>query len=163
MTDQYFEEVKSAFPAFDFSQNQAADLKACVDGAATPADTARTITRYPEAASSPMEMHQRLGGLWTLFSDAAVHIPQAHPQIISLMQEIQKLPKGPEPEGEGKDHFDLDDGWYWRELTGWGSLWADDFNSKCLIRMYCFILCTLLTLRLARLCFTIPDKCSPCF
>lgn len=107
-------------------------------------------------------MHQQLGGLWTLFSDAAVHIPQAQPAIISLMQEIQKLPKGPEPDGEGKDHFDLDNGWYWRELTGWASLWADDFNGKY-FNSHALLCPTYIFKKLSidRLRFTIPDKHSP--
>lgn len=30
----------------------------------------------------------------------------------------------------GKDVIDLDEGEYWRELTGWANAWADDFTCK---------------------------------
>jgi hypothetical protein len=85
-------------------------------------------------------MKQRLGGLWTLLNDTAVHLEVAQPQIISLLKHIRTLPGQPEPKGEGEDVIDLDDGFYWRELTDWGINWADAFNSKSKTSSYslCF-------------------------
>ena len=128
MTERYFREVKSAFPSFDFTNDQVANLEACVNETITSEEAAWAITRYPEMAASPIEMHQRLGGLWTLFSDAAVHIPQAQDHIITLMQQIQSLPKGPEPDVKAKIT------WIWTMAgTGESSLVGDRFGQMTLM------------------------------
>ena len=41
---------------------------------------------------------------------------------------IRTFPQIEEPKGEGEEFVDLDDGFFWRELTDWANNWADAFN-----------------------------------
>lgn len=129
MSDEYFDRAPTTFKDFNVTDDQINALKACVDDRLAAGDAATHITKYPEASSTPIEMKLRLGGLWTLLNDTAVFLPSAQPSIISILQAIQKLPKAQEPHGEGEGCVDLEDGFYWRELTDWAINWADNWNS----------------------------------
>ncbi|KAK2612309.1 hypothetical protein QQS21_001735 [Conoideocrella luteorostrata] len=129
MADEYFARASFAFAGYCITQTQIEALKAHIDGTSTTEEAVSQLVLYPEASSSPVEMKQRLGGLWTLLNDTAVHLESTQPQIINILKHIRTLPRKPEPKGEGEEFIDLDDGFYWRELTDWGINWADAFNS----------------------------------
>ncbi|KAH7397151.1 hypothetical protein BKA66DRAFT_453733 [Pyrenochaeta sp. MPI-SDFR-AT-0127] len=129
MENNYLSNHTSTFAGYDITDYQINALKDSLEGLITNAEAARRLTAHPEASSTPVELKQRLGGLWTLLNDTAVELPSAQPQIISILQMIRKLPKTEEPKGEGEEYMDFDDGFFWRELTDWASNWADAFNS----------------------------------
>lgn len=52
------------------------------------------------------------------------------PRIVNVLKAIRALPRGPEPTGDGQDVFDVEDSFYWRELSYWAGDWWDDFNGK---------------------------------
>ncbi|KAI3328952.1 hypothetical protein HD806DRAFT_481183 [Xylariaceae sp. AK1471] len=128
MTDDFFATAPSTFADYNITGDQLSALKACIEGQTTPVETAKRLTAHPTAAPTPLETQQRLGGLWTLLNDAAVALPSAQPKIISILQAIRELPRVEVPRGEGEDFIDLDDGFFWRELTGWANDWADNYN-----------------------------------
>jgi hypothetical protein len=128
MTAEFFSTANSTFTSYEVTDSQIQTLKECIEGTISTDEAAKQITAHPEASSTPVEIKQRLGGLWTLLNDTAVALPSAQPKIISLLQTIRTLPKAREPHGEGEGCVDLEDGYYWRELTDWASNWADSFN-----------------------------------
>ncbi|KPM36718.1 hypothetical protein AK830_g9864 [Neonectria ditissima] len=128
MTDDFFRKAPSTFASYNITQDQIDTLEACVNGKTTPEDAAAVLTAYPEASPTPLEMQQRLGGLWTLLNDTAVGIMSAQSKIIAILQVIRTLPRIEEPKGEGEDYINLDDGFVWRELSGWAIDWADNYN-----------------------------------
>ena len=130
MADAYFCRASSAFKGYCITQTQIDTLRAYIDGTSTTEEAVSLLVSYPEASSSPVETKQRLGGLWTLLNDTAVNLEFSQPQVIKIIKHIRTLPVRPELKGEGEDFIDLDDGFYWRELTDWGINWADAFNSK---------------------------------
>lgn len=130
MADAYFRRARSAFDGYCLTQTQIETLKACIHGTSTTEEAVSFLVPYPEASSSPVELKQRLGGLWTLLNDTAVNLEHSQPQVIEILKQIRTLPGRPEPEGEGEGLIDLDNGFYWRELTDWGINWADMFNSQ---------------------------------
>ncbi|KAJ4163566.1 hypothetical protein LMH87_005287 [Akanthomyces muscarius] len=129
MADAYFCRASSAFEGYCITQAQIDTLRAYIDGTSTTEEAVSLLVSYPEASPSPVEMKQRLGGLWTLLNDTAVNLEFSQPQVINILKHIRTLPGRPEPKGEGEGFIDLDDGFYWRELTDWGINWADAFNS----------------------------------
>ncbi|RYP68159.1 hypothetical protein DL770_008494 [Monosporascus sp. CRB-9-2] len=128
MADEFFATASSTFAGYNITDDQIATLKACIGGDTAPADAAKRLTTRPAASSTPLEVQQRLGGLWTLLNDAAVAVPSAQPAIVSILQTIRTFPKVELPKGEGEAFIDLDEGNVWRELTGWANDWADDYN-----------------------------------
>ncbi|KAH7074148.1 hypothetical protein FB567DRAFT_190873 [Paraphoma chrysanthemicola] len=129
MADEFFSNIKSHFDDYDITPDQISTLTATIGNTITSEDAARCLTLYPEASFTPVELTQRLGGLWTLLNDTAVRLPSSQETIISVLQAIRKLPKAKVPAGEGEDYMDFDDGFYWKELTGWANNWADAFGS----------------------------------
>ncbi|KAH7069843.1 hypothetical protein BKA63DRAFT_89489 [Paraphoma chrysanthemicola] len=129
MAAEFFNNMKSNFDDYDITPDQINTLKAIIGGTITSEDAAQRLTSYPEASSTPVQLTQRLGGLWTLLNDTAVRLPSSQETIISILQAIKKLPKAKVPAGEGEDYMDFDDGFYWKELTGWANNWADAFGS----------------------------------
>lgn len=129
MADEFFKKAHSTFAGYSINDDQIGMLKACVDGNITSAEAAKRLTAYPEASASPVEMKQRLGGLWTLLNDNAVYLPSAQSRIVSILQTVRTLPRIEEPKGEGAEFIELDDGFIWKELTDWASNWSDAFNS----------------------------------
>ncbi|KAK7398074.1 hypothetical protein QQX98_012560 [Neonectria punicea] len=128
MADAFFTKAPSTFASYNITQDQIVGLQACVNGKKTPEDAAKLLKTYPEASPTPLELQQRLGGLWTLLNDTAVGIMSAQPKIIAILQVIRTFPNVEEPKGEGGDYMDFDDGFFWRELTGWANDWADNYN-----------------------------------
>ncbi|RYP83955.1 hypothetical protein DL769_001261 [Monosporascus sp. CRB-8-3] len=128
MADEFFATASSAFAGYNITDDQIVTLKACVDGASAPADAAKKMTVHPATSPTPLEMQQRLGGLWTLLNDTAVAVPSAQPAIISILQTIRTFPRVEAPRGEEEEFIDLDEGHVWRELTGWANDWADNYN-----------------------------------
>ncbi|RYP70893.1 hypothetical protein DL771_005143 [Monosporascus sp. 5C6A] len=106
MADEFFATASSTFAGYNITDDQIATLKACIGGDTAPADAAKRLTTHPAASSTPLEMQQRLGGLWTLLNDTAVAVSSAQPAIISILQTIRTFPR----------------------LTGWANDWADDYN-----------------------------------
>ncbi|OAQ97930.1 hypothetical protein LLEC1_01232 [Akanthomyces lecanii] len=129
MTDAYFCRARFAFEGYCITQTQIETLKAYIHGTSTTEEAVSFLVPYPEVSSSPVELKQRLGGLWTLLNDTAVNPELSQPQVIEILKQIRTLPGRPEPKGEGEGLIDLDNGFYWRELTDWGINWADTFNS----------------------------------
>ncbi|EOA84551.1 uncharacterized protein SETTUDRAFT_163469 [Exserohilum turcica Et28A] len=103
--------------------------QAYLEGKTSVNQVTQQLATHVEAAPTPVELKVRLDSLWEFLNDTAVALPAAQEPIITLLKAIKTLPQGPEPEGEGKEHIDLDDGEYWKELTGWANIWADNFNS----------------------------------
>ncbi|KAF7558209.1 hypothetical protein G7Z17_g37 [Cylindrodendrum hubeiense] len=130
MADQFFAKAPSAFKEYNISEDQISALEACINGDLELEAATRRLTAHPAASPTPLEMQQRLGGLWTLLNNTAVGIPSAQPQIISVLKKIQTLPNVEEPKGEGAEFIDLDNGFFWRELTGWANNWADSYNCE---------------------------------
>jgi hypothetical protein len=129
MADEFFSNAKSTFADYDITEEQINTLKDCLEGNITSEEAAERLTSHPEASSTPVELTQRLGGLWTLLNDTAVRLESAQENIISILQAIKKLPKANVPAGEGEEYMDFDEGYYWNELTAWANNWADAFNS----------------------------------
>ncbi|KAI0100270.1 hypothetical protein GGR51DRAFT_564294 [Nemania sp. FL0031] len=139
MADEFFAAAPSVFKGYDITQDQISALGACIHDEITLEETIQRLTRHTKAAPSPLEMQQRLSGLWTLLNDTAVALPSAQLKIISILQLIQKLHKVDVPIGEGEDFVNLDDGFIWRELSGWADNWADTYNyhgSRFVIESY---------------------------
>ncbi|KAK7427984.1 hypothetical protein QQZ08_005415 [Neonectria magnoliae] len=128
MADAFFTKAPSTFANCNITRDQIVALQSCVNGEITPEDAAKLLTTYPEASPTPLELQQRLAGLWTLLNDTAVGIMSAQPKIITILQVIRTFPKVEEPKGEGEGYMDFDDGFFWRELTGWANDWADNYN-----------------------------------
>lgn len=128
MAEEYFANAPSAFAGYNITSSQINTLKSCVDDSLPPDEAAKLLTSHVEDSPTPLEVQQRLGGLWTLLNRTAVKLPFSQPKVIAILQAIRKLPRVEEPAGEGEGAFDLDDGWYWRELTGWANDWADNSN-----------------------------------
>ncbi|KAH6887542.1 hypothetical protein B0T10DRAFT_562757 [Thelonectria olida] len=129
MNDFFDQEAPAYFREYNVLPTQITTLKRCVNGNITPRDAAKQLTAYPEAAPTPLEMQQRLAGLWTLLNDTAVLVPSAQTTILSILKIIRTLPPVKEPTGEGEGLMDLDDGDIWCQLSGWGSDLADSLNS----------------------------------
>lgn len=129
MTSQYFLQAPSTFAQYNITSSQLNALKACLlDKTLTASQTAKDLTIHPEISTTPLEMQQRVAGLWTLLNDTAVDLPSSQPKIIAILQTIRTFPRIDIPSGEGEDDFDFDDGYVWREVTGWAIDWADNFN-----------------------------------
>ncbi|KAF2199803.1 hypothetical protein GQ43DRAFT_442164 [Delitschia confertaspora ATCC 74209] len=128
MVDQFFNNAGSTFESHEITADQIRTVKACIDGTISPTEAAKQLTAYLEASSKPVELQQRINGLWTLLNHTAVALPSAQPTIISILRTIRTFPKATVPTGEDEDAFDFDDGDYWKELTDWASDWADQFN-----------------------------------
>ncbi|PVH92036.1 hypothetical protein DM02DRAFT_305128 [Periconia macrospinosa] len=128
MADIYFENALSIFRGYDIVEEQLKCLEDAVAKRVTSAEAAKQLTAYPQKSSTPLELNQRLGGLWTLLNDTAVHLPSTQECIISILSEIKQLPMSEVPRGEGEEYFDFDEGFYWKELTGWENDWGDNYN-----------------------------------
>ncbi|KAJ8127843.1 hypothetical protein O1611_g5791 [Lasiodiplodia mahajangana] len=139
MADEFFAAGPSLFKGYDITQDQLSAMEAFIHDEVTLEDAIKQLISHTTAASSPLEMQQRLSGLWTLLNETAVALPSAQPKIIAILQSIRKLPEVDVPRGEGEDFIDLDDGFIWRELTGWANNWADTYNyygSRFVIESY---------------------------
>ena len=128
MDNQFLDKLDSIFAGCNLTEDQLSTLKACINGDIDPGDAARRLTTYPVSALTPLEMQQRIAGLWTLLNDTAVGVPAAQPTIISILRTIKTFPKVDEPTGEGEGIINLDDGHIWSELTDWANDWADNYN-----------------------------------
>ncbi|KAM6515806.1 hypothetical protein FALCPG4_014013 [Fusarium falciforme] len=136
MTEEFFTKATPGLKGYCLSDDQINTLKACIEGQTTVEEATQLLTAYPSASSTPLELQQRLGGLWTLLITTAVGLVDAQPTIISILRRIRTLPWEEEPTGEGEGFMDFDDGFFWRELTDWASSWADAYNhygAQCLI------------------------------
>lgn len=129
MACAFLKSAKTTFPGCDITDYQINTLKECLNDTITSEDAAKRLTSHPEASSTPVELQQRMGGVWTLLNETAVNGNSAQPKIISILQAIRQRSKARVPTGEGEDVMDFDDGFYWRELTGWANDWADSFNA----------------------------------
>ncbi|CAI6341987.1 unnamed protein product [Periconia digitata] len=129
MADVYFDNATSLFKGYDIVEEQIECLKDAVAKKVTSQEAAKTLTTYPDKSSTPVELLQRMGALWTLLNDTAVLLPSAQGCIISILFEIKQLPRVDVPRGEGEEYMDFDEGFYWKELTGWANNWADNSNS----------------------------------
>ncbi|KAH6030055.1 hypothetical protein HBI54_222520 [Parastagonospora nodorum] len=129
MACAFLKTANTTFPGYDIIDNQINTLKERLNDTITSEDAAKRLASHPEASSTPVELQQRLSGLWALLNETAVKDEAAQPKIISILQAIRQLPKAKVPTGEGEDVMDFDDGYYWRELTGWANDWADAFNA----------------------------------
>ena len=129
MACAFLKSAKTTFPGCDIIDYQIETLKECLNDTITSGDAAKRLALHPEASSTPVELQQRLVGLWTLLNETAVNGKSAQPKIISVLQAIRQLPEARVPTGEGEGAMDFDDGYYWRELTGWANDWADAFNA----------------------------------
>ncbi|KAI1121984.1 hypothetical protein F5Y10DRAFT_255074 [Nemania abortiva] len=139
MAGEFFATAPLAFKGYDITEDQLSTMETCIRDEVTVEDAAKRLTEHTAAASSPLEVQQRLSGLWTLLNDTAVALPSAQSRIIAILQSIRKLPKLDVPRGEGEYFIDLDDGFVWRELTGWANNWADTYNyhgSRFVIESY---------------------------
>ncbi|KAL2671239.1 hypothetical protein Neosp_013818 [[Neocosmospora] mangrovei] len=128
MTEEFFAKATPRLKGYCLSDDQIDTLKACVEGKSTVEEATQVLTEYPSASSTPLELQQRLGGLWTLLITTAVGLVDAQPTVISILKGIRALPWEEEPTGEGEGFMFFDDGFFWRELTDWASSWADDYN-----------------------------------
>ncbi|KAF2133091.1 hypothetical protein P153DRAFT_331481 [Dothidotthia symphoricarpi CBS 119687] len=129
MATEFFNTADSTFAGYDITDTQIKTLRDYLESNTIAEEAVKQLTVHPEESSTPVEMKKRLGGLWTLLNDTAVRLPSAQPKIISILRTIRKLPKAQEPKGAGEEYIDLDDGFYWKELTDWANNWADAFNS----------------------------------
>jgi hypothetical protein len=128
MTTEFFSTANSTFASYEVTDNQIQTLRNCIEGSTSVEEAAKQLTAHAEASATRIEIQQRIGGLWTLLNDTAVALPCAQPRIISILRTIRTLPKAREPKGEWEDCIDLEDGFYWRELTAWANDWWDNFN-----------------------------------
>ncbi|KAI8656560.1 hypothetical protein LRP88_11861 [Fusarium phalaenopsidis] len=128
MAEEFFTRATPKLKGYCISHDQIDVLKTCIEGQTTIEEATQVLTAYPSASSAPLELQQRLGGLWTLLITTAVGLVDAQPTIISILQGIRTLPREEEPTGEGEGFMDFDDGFFWRELTDLTSSWADDYN-----------------------------------
>lgn len=92
--------------------------------------THEQIATLREEAPTPLEMQQRIGGIWTILDQTAVAIASAQPTIISILTTIRTFERVDEPTGEGDGCMDTKHGYIWRELADWGSDWADEYNRE---------------------------------
>jgi len=127
--DDFFKDAAAKYAEFNITPTQISALQEYLQGKTDASQTAQQLAAHVQDAATPVELKVRLDGLWEFLNDAAVAIPSAQEPIIKLLKTIKTLPKGPQPKGEGEDHIDLEDGDYWKELTGWANVWADNFNS----------------------------------
>lgn len=130
MADAFFAKASSTFEGYNITDDQIRTLEECVKGVIPPAEAARKLTLRVEASPAPIEMQQRLAGLWELLNTTAVRLPDAQPCVISILQAMRGFPKVEIPDGEFKDELQLHDGDIWRELTNWAINWSDDWNRK---------------------------------
>ncbi|RSL73198.1 hypothetical protein CEP54_000325 [Fusarium duplospermum] len=128
MAEEFFIKATPKLKGYCISEDQISTLKACIEGQTTVEEATKALTAYPSTSSTPLQLQQRLGGLWTLLIMTAVGLVDAQPTIISILQKIRTFPWEEEPTGEGEGFMDFDDGFFWRELTDWASNWADDYN-----------------------------------
>lgn len=128
MAEELFTKAIPKLKGYCISDDQINALKACVKGQTTVEEATKELTAYPSASSTPLELQQRLAGLWTLLITTAVGLVDAQLTIISILQRTRTLPWEEEPTGEGEGFIDFDDGFFWRELTDWASSWADGYN-----------------------------------
>ena len=128
MTEEFCTRVTPKLKGYCISDDQIDTLKTCIEGKTTVEEATQVLTAYPSTSSTPLELQQRLGGLWTLLITTAVGLVDAQPTVISILQKIRTLPWEEELTGEGEGFMDFDDGFFWRELTDWASSWADDYN-----------------------------------
>ncbi|KAM5380899.1 hypothetical protein ACJZ2D_003208 [Fusarium nematophilum] len=125
---EFFSNASHTFREYRITTEQIEALQACIEERVTVAEATKILTTYVSASPTPLELQQRLSGLWTLLNDTAVELMTAQPTIISILQTIRALPPEEEPKGEGEEAMDFDDGYYWREITGWANDWADTYN-----------------------------------
>ncbi|KAF5005333.1 hypothetical protein FDECE_8229 [Fusarium decemcellulare] len=128
MALEFFAKNSALFKEYRTTDEQIVALKTCIEGDTSVADATGILTAYPSDSPTPLELQQRLAGLWTLLNDTAVGLPDAQPTIISILKRIRTLPWRKEPKGEGEEFMSFDNGFYWRELTDWANNWADNYN-----------------------------------
>ena len=133
MADKLFAKLSRIVGEFNITDGQIATLKACVEGIETPKNAAKLLTARVIESPTPLEMQQRIAGLWTMLNKTAVAIPSAQPTIISILRVIRTFPRVKEPTGEGEGCMDTRDGYIWRELADWGHDWADEYNRELLL------------------------------
>lgn len=130
MTDELLAKFGRMVGEFNITHEQIATLKACIEGTEKTENAAKKLTARVEEAPTPLEMQQRIGGLWTILNQTAVTIASAQTTIISILTEIRTFERVEEPTGEGDGCMDTKDGYIWRELADWGSDWADEYNRE---------------------------------
>lgn len=130
MSDEFFAKLLTRYESCNITEHQLATLKVCIEGRMGSREATEELSKHPDASPTPLELQQRLAGLWDILNTTAVELPIAQPTIISILQNIRKLPPVKVPTGEGEDYFDFDDGYFWRELTGWANDWADSYNCE---------------------------------
>lgn len=133
MAEDFFARAPERFRQYNITPDQIATLKACIYGEVSLTEAAARLTERVSAAPIPVEMQQRLAGLWELLNTAAVKIPSQQPVIISILRIIRTFPPVQEPVGVGVEEgegMDLDDGDIWNNLTEWVVAWADDWNRE---------------------------------
>lgn len=129
MATSFLNNAHSTFEGYEITDTQISALRDYLEDHITADLAAKKLTSYPEDSSNPIELLQRLGGLWTLLNKTAVAVPPSQESIVSVLRAIRTLPRAQVPKGEGEDVYDFDDGYYWRELSEWANNWADTFNS----------------------------------
>jgi hypothetical protein len=125
MASAFLATADKTLPDCDITNDQINTLKDYIKDSISSEDAAKRLASHPEASSTPVELQQRLSGLWTLLNATAVNAKAAQPKIIALLQAIRQLPQAEVPKDEGADST----GNYWRELTNWANDWAEEFNS----------------------------------
>lgn len=128
MATSFLDNAHSTFEGYEITDTQISALKDYLEGHITVDLVPKRLTSHPEESSNPIELLQRIGGLWTLLNETAVAVPSSQEAIVSVLRAIRTLPQAQVPKGEGEDVYDFDDGYYWRELTEWANNWADTFN-----------------------------------
>lgn len=87
-------------------------------------EAAQAITRPIEDSKDPGDNLYRL---WALLIDALVELPG--PQIPALIQLLDAIQQLPEPDLTGRLTENTPaDGFLWRELPGFGHMWADTYK-----------------------------------
>lgn len=98
MASQYFTKAPSTYAQYNITNAQINVLKAClVDETLATEEAAKQLTAHPEAFPTPVELQQRLAGLWTILNDTAVNLPSSQPKVIAILQTIRIFPKMTNP------------------------------------------------------------------
>ena len=124
MSDAWFTEkiAPEGLPDDGGHPDEAQALKDYCDEKTGAKEAAQAITRPIETSKDPGD---NLDRLWSLLIDALVELPATQtPALIQLLDAIQHLP---EPDLTGRRIENTPAGGFlWRELPGFGHMWADE-------------------------------------
>ncbi|RYO76273.1 hypothetical protein DL766_005746 [Monosporascus sp. MC13-8B] len=73
--NEFFAAASFTFRGYNITDDQIATLKGSIGGDTAPADAAKRLAIHPAASSTPLEIKQRLGGLWTPLNNTAIAVP----------------------------------------------------------------------------------------